>query len=169
MSDDFDFLNSEPAPLTRSPVILPWMVAALAIVALGVVAVYAKKLLDDQSVRAFQATRMADEYGARAGKLEADQKDARRQAIDASQKADELRAANAALTDQVKDKEGALAHLQERHQKLVGDLRGATLTAKGKALPRRIEVLLARDAAAEVAPATPAAVSRTRRRGSRAP
>ena len=58
MSEELDFGAPEPLPLppTRAPIILPWMVAALAILALGVVAVYAKKLLDDQAARAFQAT-----------------------------------------------------------------------------------------------------------------
>lgn len=172
-SEDLEFGTPEPLPPTRAPVILPWMVAALAILALGVVAVYAKKLLDDQSARAFQATRMADEYGARASKLEADQKDARRQAMTSSEKADELRASNAALADQLKDKDAALAHLHERHQKLVSDLRSANRTSKGKALNKRIDTLLARDAAAEVVPATPATTpttaSRSRARGKRAP
>lgn len=172
-SEDLEFGTPEPLPPTRAPVILPWMVSALAILALGVVAVYAKKLLDDQSARAFQATRMADEYGARASKLEADQKDARRQAMTSSEKADELRASNAALGDQLKNKDAALAHLQERHQKLVSDLRSANRTSKGKALNKRIDTLLARDAAAEVVPATPATTpttaSRSRARGKRAP
>lgn len=173
MSDDLDFGTPEPLPPTRAPVILPWMVAALAVLALGMVAVYAKKLLDDQGARAFQATRMADEYVARVSKLEADQKDARRQAMTSSEKADELRASNSALADQVKDKSAALAHLQERHQKLVSDLRSANRTTKGKALNKRIDALLAKDAAAETVPATPATTpttaSRSRARGKRSP
>jgi chromosome segregation ATPase len=172
MSEDFEFSTPEPLPPTRPPVILPWMVAALAILALSVVAVYAKKQLDDQAARAFQATRMADEYGARASKLEADQKDARRQAMGSQEKADELRASNGALADQLKDKEAALAHLQDRHQKLVTDLRAANRSSRGKALNKRIDALLAKDAAAESVPATPATTpttaSRSRARGKRA-
>ncbi len=159
MSEDFQFPEAEPeptpAPLARqrSPTVLPWMVAALAVLALGVVALYAKKLIDDQSARAYQAMRMADEYGSRAGKLEADQKDARRQAISASEKTDELRAANARLTEQVTDKDSALAHLRERHRQLVTDLRGALRSTKGKALSKKIDRLLAHDAAVERAEA----------------
>jgi len=127
MSDDFQFpepvpeaeQSPEPLPRQRAPTVLPWMVAALAVVALGVVSVYAKKLIDDQSARAYQAMRMADEVGSRANKMEADQKDARRQAITSSEKTDELRAANARLTEQVTDKDSALAHLRERHKQLV--------------------------------------------------
>jgi len=169
MSDELEFATPEPLP--PSPVILPWMVAALAILALGVVVVYAKKQLDDQAAKAFQATRMADEYGARLGKLEGDQKDARRQAMGSQEKADELRASNGALADQLKDKDAALTHLQERHQKLVSDLRSANRSTRGKALNKRIDALLAKDAAAESVPATPATTpttaSRSRARGKR--
>jgi len=171
MSEDPEFATPEPLPPTRAPVMLPWMVAALAILALGVVVVYAKKVMDDQSARSFQATRMADEYGARASKLEADQKDARRQAITSQEKVDELRASNTALANQLKDKEAALAHLQDRHQKLVTDLRSANRTTKGKALNKRIDAILAKDSAAETVPATPATTpttaSRSRARGKR--
>jgi hypothetical protein len=176
MADEFDFTQPVPLAPQRPPLLLPWIVATLAIVALVVVAVYAKKLLDEQSARAFQATRMADEYGARASKLEADQKDARRQVIAASEKADELRASTSTLAEQVKDKEAALAHLQERHEKLVSDLRAVVRTSKGKALPKRVESLLARDSAAGAAEkAAPARVSgatrlsRSRLRGARTP
>jgi len=93
--------------------------------------------------------RMADEYGSRAAKLEADQKDARRQAINSSEKSDELHAANARLTEQVTDKDSALAHLRERHRQLVTDIRSALRSAKGKTLAKRLNTLLARDAAAE--------------------
>ena len=172
MSEDPEFATPEPLPPTRAPVMLPWMVAALAILALGVVVVYAKKVMDDQSARSFQATRMADEYGARASKLEADQKDARRQAITSQEKVDEIRASNSALADQVKDKDAALVHLQERHQKLVADLRSANRNTKGKALNKRIDAILAKDSAAETVPATPATTpttaSRGRSRGKRA-
>src|SRR5262249_37119461 len=97
MSEDLEFATPQPLPPTRCAVTVPWMVAALAILDLGVVAVYAKKQLDDQAARSFQATRMADEYVARASKLEADQKDARRQAIASQEKVDEMRAGNSAL------------------------------------------------------------------------
>ena len=157
MSDDFQFpepgLEAEqtPAPLPRqrSPLVLPWVAAGVAVVALAVVALYAKKMLDDQAARAAQATRMADEYGSRANKLESDQKDARRQAINSSEKTDELRSSNARLTEQVTDKDAALTHLRERHRQLVADIRSALKTAKGKALARRVSTLVARDAAAE--------------------
>ena len=120
MSDDFQFpepgLEAEqtPAPLPRqrSPLVLPWGAAGVAVVALAVVALYAKKMIDDQTARAYQAMRMADEYGSRAAKLEADQKDARRQAITSSEKSDEARAANARLTEQVGDKDSALRVLR---------------------------------------------------------
>ncbi len=105
-------------------------------VALAVVSLYAKKLIDEQTARAYQAMRMADEYGSRATRLEADQKDARRQAIDSSEKTDELRAANARLTEQVTDKDSALAHLRERHRQLVTDVRAALKSSKGKALSK---------------------------------
>ena len=161
MSDDFQFPEPEPAPdpapaplpKQRSPVVLPWMVAGLAVVSLAVVSLYAKKLIDEQTARAYQAMRMADEYGSRATRLEADQKDARRQAISSSEKTDELRAANARLGEQVTDKDSALAHLRERHRQLVTDLRSALKTSKGKALSKRIDRILARDAAAERAEA----------------
>jgi hypothetical protein len=157
MSDEFQFpepgheseLTPAPLPKPRSPVILPWMVAGLAVVLLGVVSLYAKKLLDDQAARAAQATRMADEYGSRANKLEADQKDARRQAINSSETTDELRSSNARLTEQVTDKDAALAHLRDRHKQMVTDLRSATRSSKGKALTKRINAILARDAAVE--------------------
>jgi len=133
MSDDFQFpapgLEAEqtPAPLPRqrSPLVLPWMVAGLAVVTLAVVSLYAKKVIDDQAARASQAMRMADEYGSRANKLESDQKDARRQAITASEKTDELHAASTRLAEQVADKDSALTHL------------------------KRIDRILARDAAVE--------------------
>ena len=160
MSDDFQFPEGEadlpPVKPQRSPLVLPWMVAAFAVIALAVVALYAKKLIDDQTARAYQATRMADEYGVRAAKLEADQRDARRQAITSSEKTDELRAANARLTEQVGDKDSALAHLRERHQQLVTDVRSAVRTSKGKTLVKRIDRILARDAAVERAEAPPA-------------
>jgi hypothetical protein len=157
MSDDFQFpepgheteLTPAPLPKQRSPVILPWMVAGLAVILLGVVSLYAKKLLDDQAARASQATRMADEYGSRASKLEADQKDARRQAINSSEKTDELRSANARLTEQVTDKDAALTHLRDRHKQMVTDIRSAMRSSKGKALTKRMDKILARDAAVE--------------------
>ena len=157
MSADFQFPEHEleaeqtPAPLPkpRSPLILPWMVAGLSVLALAVVSLYAKKVIDEQSARAYQAMRMADEYNSRASKLDGDQKDARRQAITASEKSDELRAANARLTEQVADKDSALGHLRDRHRQLVTDLRSALKTSKGKALTKRVDRILARDAVAE--------------------
>jgi hypothetical protein len=169
MSDDFQFpepvpeaeQSPEPLPRQRAPTVLPWMVAALAVVALGVVSVYAKKLIDDQSARAYQAMRMADEVGSRANKMEADQKDARRQAITSSEKTDELRAANARLTEQVTDKDSALAHLRERHKQLVTDVRSAMRTSKGKALAKKLDRILARDAAVERSEAPQALTSQS--------
>jgi len=175
MSDDFQFPEPVPEstqppealPKQRAPNVLPWMVAGLAVVALGVVSVYAKKLIDDQSARAYQAMRMADEYGSRSNKLESDQKDARRQAITSSEKTDELRAANARLTEQVTDKESALAHLRERHRQLVTDVRSAVRTTKGKALTKKIDRILARDAAVERSEAPQALTSQSPDAGTR--
>jgi len=169
MSDDFQFpepgLEAEqtpaPIPRQRSPLILPWMVAGLAVVSLGVVSAYAKKLLDDQAARTSQVMRMADEYGSRANKLEADQKDARRQAINSSEKTDELRSANARLTEQVTDKDAALAHLRDRHKQMVTDHRSATRSSKGKALTKRVNAILARDAAVERSEAPQTLTSQT--------
>ena len=173
MSDDFQFPEPDPeptlAPLAkpRLPVVLPWMVAGLAVVALAVVSVYAKKLIDEQTARAYQAMRMADEYGARANKLEADQKDARRQAITSSEKSDELRAATTRLSEQVTDKDSALAHLRERHKQLVTDVRAAVKTSKGKALVKRLDRILARDAAVERSEAPQALTSQSPDAGTR--
>lgn len=173
MSDDFQFpeptpeVTPAPLPKQRSPVVLPWMVAGLAVVALGVVSIYAKKLIDEQTARAYQAMRMADEYGSRATRLEADQKDARRQAISSSEKSDELRASNARLNEQVTDRDSALAHLRERHRQLVTDLRSALKSSKGKALPKRIERILARDTVAERAETPQALTTQTPDGGTR--
>jgi len=175
MSDDFQFPEPVPEstqppealPKQRAPNVLPWMVAGLAVVALGVVSVYAKKLIDDQSARAYQAMRMADEYGSRSNKLESDQKDARRQAITSSEKSDELRAANARLTEGATDKDSALAHLRERHRQLVTDLRSAVRTTKGKALAKKIDRILARDAAVERSEAPQALTSQSPDAGTR--
>ncbi len=167
MSDDFQFpepeaeLTPAPLPRQRSPLVLPWMVAGLAVVALTVVSLYAKKLIDDQTARAYQAMRMADEYASRANKLEADQKDSRRQVITSSEKTDELRAANARLTEQVTDKDSALAHLRDRHRQLVTDLRSALRSSKGKALSKRVDRILAHDAAVERAEAPQALTSQS--------
>ena len=92
---------------------------------------------------------MADEYGSRANKLESDQKDARRQAINSSEKTDELRSSNARLTEQVTDKDAALTHLRDRHKQMVTDIRSAMRISKGKALTKRLDKILARDAAVE--------------------
>jgi hypothetical protein len=162
MSDEFQFPDPgveadpvpEPLPRQRSPVVLPWIAAGLAVVTLAVVSLYAKKLIDEQTARAYQAMRMADEYGSRANKLEAEQKDARRQAITSSEKSDEMHAANARLAEQVSDKDAALTHLKERHRQLVTDMRAALKTAKGKALAKRVDKILARDAVAERASQT---------------
>jgi len=175
MSDDFQFpepgLEAEqtPAPLPRqrSPLVLPWVAAGVAVVALAVVAIYAKKLIDDQTARAYQAMRMADEYGSRASKLEAEQKETRRQAITSSEKSDEMRATNAGLTQQVTDKDSALAHLRERHRQLVADLRAALKTAKGKVLAKRVSTILARDAAAERSEASQTLTSQSPDAGTR--
>jgi uncharacterized coiled-coil DUF342 family protein len=137
------------------------------VVTLAVVSLYAKKLIDEQAARAYQAMRMADEYGSRANKLEADQKDARRQAITSSEKSDEMRAANARLTEQVSDKDAALAHLKERHRQLVTDLRAAMKTTKGKALTKRVDKILARDAVAERAEASQTFTSQSPDAGTR--
>lgn len=175
MSDDFQFPDPgldaeqmpEPLPRQRSPLVLPWVAAGIAIVALAVVSLYAKKLIDEQSARAYQAMRMADEYGARANKLEADQKDARRQAITSSEKSDEVRASNARLNEQVSDKDAALTHLKERHRQLVADLRAAVKTSRGKALTKKVDKILARDAVAERAEAQQTLTSQSPDAGTR--
>ena len=175
MSDDFQFTDPgvvadpmpEPLPRQRSPLVLPWVAAGLAVVTLAVVSLYAKKLIDEQAARAYQAMRMADEYGSRANKLEAEQKDARRQAITSSEKSDEMHAANARLTEQVSDKDAALAHLKERHRQLVTDLRVALKTTKGKALVKRVDKILARDAVAERAEASQTLTSQSPDAGTR--
>ena len=175
MSDDFQFTDPghdaeqmpEPLPRQRSPLVLPWVAAGVAIVALAVVSLYAKKLVDEQSARAYQAMRMADEYGARANKLEADQKEARRQAITSSEKSDEVRASNARLNEEVSDKDAALTHLKERHRQLVADLRAAVKTSKGKALTKKLDKILARDAVAERAEASQTLTSNSPDAGTR--
>jgi len=114
-------------------------------------------VVDDQAARAIQAQRLAEEYGARTVRLEQDRKDALRQTMDLSQKLDELGAARSALADQLKDKEGALAAMGQRHEALVGELRSALRTAKSKsALQKRVGQALARDAAADAGSATAA-------------
>ena len=175
MSDDFQFPEPgleteqmpEPLPRQRSPLVLPWVAAGIAVVALGVVSLYAKKLIDEQTARAYQAMRMADEYGSRANKLEAEQKDTRRQAITSSEKSDEVGASNARLNEQVSDKDAALAHLKERHRQLVADLRAAVKTAKGKALAKKVNKILARDAVAERAEASQTLTSQSPDAGTR--
>ena len=161
MSDLFDLPGDppqlepnepEPEPL-RSPrgggALLPWLLAGIAVAVLAGVSFYGKKIVDDQAARTLNAQRLAEEYGARTGRLEQDRKDALRQSMDLSQKLDEVGAARSALADQLKDKESALANLSQRHEALLNELRSALRTAKNKAsLQKHISVALSRDAAA---------------------
>jgi hypothetical protein len=153
----FDPDGTEPAPpAPRRPglgAVLPWVLAGLSMATLAAVTVYGKKVVDDTAVRTNQAQRLAEEYGARTGRLEQDRKDALRQSMDLSQKLDEVGAARSTLADQLKDKEGALAGLTQRHEALVTELRAAVKTAKNKgALQKRVSQALARDAAADAGP-----------------
>jgi len=131
---------------------LPWLLAGLSVATLGGVTLYGKKVVDDQTARTVQAQRLAEEYGARTGRLEQDRKDALRQTMDLSQKLDELGAARSSLLDQIKDKESALAALNQRHEALVNELRAALKTSKSKgALQKRVGQALAHDASAGAA------------------
>lgn len=162
MSDLFDLpggpphldpVDSEPPP-ERPPrgglgTLLPWVLAIISLAVLGGVSFYGKKVVDDQAVRTVQAQRLAEEYGARTGRLEQDRKDALRQTMDLSQKLEEVGAARSALADQLKDKESALANLNQRHDTLVKEVRSAMRTAKSKsALQKQLSVALSHDASA---------------------
>ncbi len=144
----------EPEPEPERPpraggVLLPWLVAALAVAVLAGVSLYGKKVVDDQAARTLNAQRLAEEYGARTGRLEQDRKDALRQSMDLSQKLEEVGAARSALSDQLKDKESALANLSQRHEALLNELRSALRTAKNKAaLQKRVALALSKDASA---------------------
>jgi hypothetical protein len=140
----------EPRPRPSSlAAVLPWLLAAISVVTLAGVTLYGKKVVDEQATRTIQAQRLAEEYGARTGRLEQDRKDALRQSMDLSQKLDEVTAARTALADQLKDKEGALASLSQRHEALLNELRAALRTAKNKsALQKRVGQALSRDASA---------------------
>jgi hypothetical protein len=144
--------DAEPASAPRRTGlagVLPWVLAALSVATLAAVTLYGKKVVDDQAARTVQAQRLAEEYGARTGRLEQDRKDALRQSVDLSQKLEEVGAARAALADQLRDKESALTNLQLRHEALLGELRSAVKTAKNKsALQKRVSQALAREAAA---------------------
>jgi hypothetical protein len=162
MSDLFDLPGGpphldpvEPEPLPERPprtslgALLPWALAVISVTVLVGVSLYGKKVVDDQAARTVQAQRLAEEYGARTGRLEQDRKDALRQTIDLSQKLEEVGAARSALADQLKDKESALANLNQRHDALVKEIRSAARTAKSKsALQKQLSVALTRDAAA---------------------
>ncbi|MGO8969729.1 MAG: hypothetical protein ACLQDQ_09165 [Myxococcaceae bacterium] len=140
----------EPERLPRAGgALLPWVLAGIAVAVLAGVSLYGKKVVDDQAARTLNAQRLAEEYGARTGRLEQDRKDALRQSMDLSQKLDEVGAARSALADQLKDKQSALANLSQRHEALLNELRSALKTAKNKAaLQKRISVALSRDASA---------------------
>jgi hypothetical protein len=162
MSDLFDLPGGpppldpvEPEPLPERPpraslgALLPWALAVISVTVLVGVSLYGKKVVDDQAARTVQAQRLAEEYGARTGRLEQDRKDALRQTIDLSQKLEEVGAARSALADQLKDKESALATLNQRHDALVKEIRSAVRTAKSKsALQKQLSVALSRDASA---------------------
>ncbi len=141
----------EPAPPPRTPAgtVLPWALAIISVAVLVGVSLYGKKVVDDQQTRTTQAQRLAEEYGARTGRLEQDRKDALRQTMDLSQKLEEVGAARSALADQLKDKISALASLTQRHEALLNELRSALKTAKNKgALQKHVSQALSHDASA---------------------
>lgn len=162
MSDLFDLPGGppnldpvEPEPFPERPpraslgALLPWALAVISVAVLVGVSLYGKKVVDDQAARTVQAQRLAEEYGARTGRLEQDRKDALRQTMDLSQKLEEVGAARSALADQLKDRESALANLNQRHEGLVKDVRSALRAAKSKsALQKQLSIALSRDAAA---------------------
>jgi hypothetical protein len=80
---------------------------------------------------------------------------------------DELRAANARLTEQVTDKDSALTHLRERHRQLVTDVRAAVKSSKGKALSKKLDRILARDSVLERAEAPTALTTQSPDAGTR--
>lgn len=148
-------------PRVPSGPVLPWVLAIISVAVLAGVSLYGKKVVDDQQTRTTQAQRLAEEYGARTGRLEQDRKDALRQTMDLSQKLEEVGAARSALDDQLKDKASALANLNQRHEALLAELRAAIKTAKTKAaLQKRISVALGRDAAASAPDAGAATATR---------
>ncbi len=155
-------LGPEPdRPPRAGGALLPWLLAFIAVAVLGGVFVYGKKVVDDQAARTLNAQRLAEEYGARTGRLEQDRKDALRQSMDLSQKLEEVGAARAALADQLKDKESALANLSQRHDALLTELRAAVRTAKNKAaLQKRIALALSHDASAAAPDAGAATAAR---------
>jgi hypothetical protein len=141
-------------PRAAAGTLLPWVLAILSIAVLAGVSLYGKKVVDDQAARTLQAQRLAEEYGARTGRLEQDRKDALRQTMDLSQKLEEVGAARSALTDQLRDKESALSNLTQRHEALLNELRSAVKTAKNKsALQKRVSQAVSRDVAASAADA----------------
>jgi len=155
------------APRRGASGLLPWLLAGLSVATLGGVTLYGKKVVDDQTARTVQAQRLAEEYGARTGRLEQDRKDALRQTMDLSQKLDELGAARSSLLDQLKDKESALTALNQRHEALVNELRAALKTSKSKgALQKRVGQALAHDASVGAAEA-PGSSTATRPRHTR--
>ena len=150
-----DPVESEP-PSERPPraglgPLLPWALAIISVAVLVGVSLYGKKVVDDQAARTVQAQRLAEEYGARTGRLEQDRKDALRQTMDLSQKLEEVGAARSALADQLKDKESALANVNQRHDALVKEVRAAMRTAKSKtAMQKQLSAALTHDAAASI-------------------
>jgi hypothetical protein len=154
-----DPLEPDPAP-ERAPranlgTLLPWVLAVISVAVLLGVSLYGKKVVDDQAARTLQAQRLAEEYGARTGRLEQDRKDALRQTMDLSQKLEEVGAARSALADQLKDKESALANLTQRHDALLKEVRSALRTAKNKgAMQKQLSQALSRDASADTAAPT---------------
>jgi hypothetical protein len=152
-----------PAGRAGLGAILPWMLAILSVAVLAGVSLYGKKVVDDQAVRTLQAQRLAEEYGARTGRLEQDRKDALRQTMDLSQKLEEAGAARSALADQLKDKESALANLTQRHEALLNELRAAVKAAKSKsALQKRVSQAVSKDVTASAAVAGAATATRPR-------
>jgi hypothetical protein len=163
----FDPVEPEPErpPRAGAGRLLPWVLAILSVAVLAGISLYGKKVVDDQSARTTQAQRLAEEYGARTGRLEQDRKDALRQTMDLSQKLEEVGAARSALADQLKDKASALASLNQRHEALLNELRSALKAAKSKpALQKRISQALSKDASASAPEAGAPTATRPRPR-----
>lgn len=140
----------EPASRRSLGTLLPWVLAVISVAVLLGVSLYGKKVVDDQAARTLQAQRLAEEYGARTGRLEQDRKDALRQTMDLSQKLEEAGAARSALADQLKDKESALANLNQRRDALVKEVRAALRTAKSKStMQKQLSQALSKDASAD--------------------
>jgi hypothetical protein len=171
MSDLLDLPGGPPhldpvdPPPERPPrgglgTMLPWLLAIISVAVLVGVSLYGKKVVDDQAARTVQAQRLAEEYGARTGRLEQDRKDALRQTMDLSQKLEEAGAARSALAEQLKDKESALANLTQRHDALLKEAHSAMRARSKSAMQKQLSIALSHDAAASASDAGTATATR---------